>query len=130
MVTKAAVSASVSVTAASSSSSKSLINPSHRFLSVKRLSSFNSFSASAFVLAIKWRSISYCSPRSTRTMESYTTRTRASTQPLANADELIDSVETFIFDCDGLHFSLFQFTSHINLLFLLINFNLNYLLIN
>lgn len=27
--------------------------------------------------------------------------TRASAQPLVNADELIDSVETFIFDCDG-----------------------------
>ncbi|KAK2988140.1 hypothetical protein RJ640_017472 [Escallonia rubra] len=26
---------------------------------------------------------------------------RASAQPLKNADELIDSVETFIFDCDG-----------------------------
>lgn len=27
---------------------------------------------------------------------------RASAQPLQNADELIDSVETFIFDCDGI----------------------------
>lgn len=27
--------------------------------------------------------------------------TRASAQPLQNADELIDSVETFVFDCDG-----------------------------
>lgn len=32
-------------------------------------------------------------------MESFTAR--ASAQPLKNADELIDSVETFIFDCDG-----------------------------
>ncbi|XP_028785150.1 phosphoglycolate phosphatase 1B, chloroplastic-like isoform X2 [Neltuma alba] len=32
-------------------------------------------------------------------METFTTR--ASAQPLKNADELIDSVETFIFDCDG-----------------------------
>uniref|UniRef100_A0A2N9EU32 Phosphoglycolate phosphatase n=1 Tax=Fagus sylvatica TaxID=28930 RepID=A0A2N9EU32_FAGSY len=32
-------------------------------------------------------------------MESVTTR--ASAQPLKNAEELIDSVETFIFDCDG-----------------------------
>ena len=32
-------------------------------------------------------------------MESFTTR--ASAQPLKNAEELIDSVETFIFDCDG-----------------------------
>ncbi|GKV45584.1 hypothetical protein SLEP1_g52650 [Rubroshorea leprosula] len=32
-------------------------------------------------------------------MESFTVR--ATAQPLKNADELIDSVETFIFDCDG-----------------------------
>ncbi|KAK9919206.1 hypothetical protein M0R45_027816 [Rubus argutus] len=32
-------------------------------------------------------------------MKSFTTR--ATAQPLKNADELIDSVETFIFDCDG-----------------------------
>ncbi|KAB5538626.1 hypothetical protein DKX38_016159 [Salix brachista] len=32
-------------------------------------------------------------------MENFTTK--ASAQPLKNADELIDSVETFIFDCDG-----------------------------
>jgi phosphoglycolate phosphatase len=25
-------------------------------------------------------------------------------QPLQNADELIDSVETFIFDCDGMFY--------------------------
>lgn len=28
--------------------------------------------------------------------------TRAAALPLKNADELIDSVETFIFDCDGM----------------------------
>lgn len=38
------------------------------------------------------------------TMESLTTRALA--QPLKNADELIDSVETFIFDCDGILLSL------------------------
>lgn len=31
-----------------------------------------------------------------------TVTTRATAQPLQNADELIDSVETFIFDCDGM----------------------------
>ena len=36
---------------------------------------------------------------------------RASAQPLKNADELIDSVETFIFDCDGQFFSHFPSTS-------------------
>nr|KJB19192.1 hypothetical protein B456_003G088000 [Gossypium raimondii] len=102
MATKAAVSVSVaaSITAASSSSSKFVINTPHRFLCLKRLSSFSSFSASA--LAIKCTSISNCSPnKSARSMEGFTTRTRASAQPLENASELIASVETFIFDCDG-----------------------------
>ncbi|KAK8305527.1 hypothetical protein V6Z11_D03G068800 [Gossypium hirsutum] len=102
MATKAAVSISVaaSITAASSSSSKFVINTPHRFLCLKRLSSFSSFSASA--LAIKCTSISNCSPnKSARSMEGFTTRTRASAQPLENANELIASVETFIFDCDG-----------------------------
>ena len=31
-----------------------------------------------------------------------TSTTRAAALPLKNADELIDSVETFIFDCDGM----------------------------
>ncbi|KAG4211466.1 hypothetical protein ERO13_A02G108400v2 [Gossypium hirsutum] len=100
MATKAAVSVAASVTAASSSSSKFVINTPHRFLCLKRLSSFSSFSASA--LAIKCTSISNCSPnKSARSMEGFTTRTKASAQPLENADELIASVETFIFDCDG-----------------------------
>jgi phosphoglycolate phosphatase len=30
--------------------------------------------------------------------------TQALAQPLQNADELIDSVETFIFDCDGMFY--------------------------
>ncbi|XP_072092232.1 phosphoglycolate phosphatase 1A, chloroplastic isoform X1 [Arachis hypogaea] len=44
------------------------------------------------------RKASYSSSNSSR-MTSFTTR--AAVQPLKNADELIDSVETFIFDCDG-----------------------------
>lgn len=32
--------------------------------------------------------------------------TKASAQPLTNPGELIDSVETFIFDCDGVNFLL------------------------
>ncbi|KAK9195102.1 hypothetical protein WN943_003220 [Citrus x changshan-huyou] len=39
--------------------------------------------------------------RSCSRMESFVTKASASAQPLKNADELIDSVETFIFDCDG-----------------------------
>lgn len=38
---------------------------------------------------------------------SIVTRAAASVaQPLENADALIDSVETFIFDCDGMYFTL------------------------
>ncbi|XP_020977586.1 phosphoglycolate phosphatase 1B, chloroplastic isoform X2 [Arachis ipaensis] len=44
------------------------------------------------------RKASYSSSNRSR-MTSFTTR--AAAQPLKNADELIDSVETFIFDCDG-----------------------------
>lgn len=43
--------------------------------------------------------------RSCSRMENFVTKASASSsasaQPLKNADELIDSVETFIFDCDG-----------------------------
>jgi len=39
-------------------------------------------------------------------MDIFTTKASAAAQPLTNADELIGSVETFIFDCDGLCFSL------------------------
>ncbi|KAL3581730.1 hypothetical protein D5086_016062 [Populus alba] len=34
-------------------------------------------------------------------MDNFTTKASAAAQPLINADELIGSVETFIFDCDG-----------------------------
>lgn len=45
--------------------------------------------------------------RSRSRMESFVTKASASAQPLKNADELIDSVETFIFDCDGELVTLF-----------------------
>lgn len=39
--------------------------------------------------------------------------TRASAQPLKNPDELVDSVETFIFDCDGIiSFWFFSFVCY------------------
>lgn len=47
-------------------------------------------------------------------MKSFTTR--ATAQPLKNADELIDSVETFIFDCDG-ETTLFFFHLRLVILF-------------
>lgn len=51
-------------------------------------------SKSAF---IKWNRKTNCNRSG---MATFTTRALA--QPLKNADELIDSVETFIFDCDGM----------------------------
>uniref|UniRef100_A0A803PZ68 phosphoglycolate phosphatase n=1 Tax=Cannabis sativa TaxID=3483 RepID=A0A803PZ68_CANSA len=48
---------------------------------------------------LSWNISRRSSSRSSRMEKSFTTR--ASAQPLTNADELIDSVETFIFDCDG-----------------------------
>jgi len=47
----------------------------------------------------KWKRKSNCK-RNSCGMGTFTTRAVA--QPLKNADELIDSVETFIFDCDGM----------------------------
>ncbi|CAL5347711.1 unnamed protein product [Camellia sinensis] len=66
----------------SSSISKSLVsNPLYGFLKKKKKKKKNS---------------------NTRRMESSSNFVaRASAQPLKNADQLIDSVETFIFDCDG-----------------------------
>lgn len=61
-----------------------------RFLGNKKLPSLN-------CRTIGWRR-SNSRPKSGR-MESFTAR--AAAQPLKNANELIDSVETFIFDCDG-----------------------------
>jgi len=47
----------------------------------------------------KWKTKSN-TKRNSSGMGTFTTRALA--QPLKNADELIDSVETFIFDCDGM----------------------------
>ncbi|XP_044481600.1 phosphoglycolate phosphatase 1A, chloroplastic-like [Mangifera indica] len=41
------------------------------------------------------------SRKSSRMESNLVTKVSASAQPLKNADELMDSVETFIFDCDG-----------------------------
>lgn len=44
---------------------------------------------------------SFKSRKSSRMESNLVTKVSASAQPLKNADELMDSVETFIFDCDG-----------------------------
>ncbi|XP_057961754.1 phosphoglycolate phosphatase 1A, chloroplastic-like isoform X1 [Malania oleifera] len=66
-----------------------------RFLGLKKLS----FSASSSAASLAWFASSSSPPPATRMARNFTTR--ASAQPLKNADELIDSVKTFIFDCDG-----------------------------
>ncbi|KAH8496796.1 hypothetical protein H0E87_019511 [Populus deltoides] len=91
----------VSVSAVSSSSSTSpsrilcKVNPTiPKFLGLKGLSH-------NFTNCTTWnKNLNLSRKRNTR-MESFKTKASAAAQPLKNADELIDSVETFIFDCDG-----------------------------
>ncbi|XP_012085815.2 phosphoglycolate phosphatase 1A, chloroplastic [Jatropha curcas] len=65
-----------------------------KFLGLKRLS-YNCFSTANS----KWnQNFKLYSRKSSTALRM---ETRATAQPLKNADELIDSVETFIFDCDG-----------------------------
>ncbi|KAJ6720663.1 PHOSPHOGLYCOLATE PHOSPHATASE 1A CHLOROPLASTIC [Salix viminalis] len=89
----------VSVSAVSSSSSTSpsrflcKVNPTiPKFLGLKGLSH-------NFTNRTTWDRNLNLNRRCNTRMENFTTK--ASAQPLKNADELIDSVETFIFDCDG-----------------------------
>ncbi|KAL9351937.1 hypothetical protein Peur_054617 [Populus x canadensis] len=91
----------VSVSAVSSSSSTSpsrilcKVNPTiPKFLGLKGLSH-------NFTNCTTWnKNLNLSRKRNTR-MESFKAKASAAAQPLKNADELIDSVETFIFDCDG-----------------------------
>ncbi|XP_065873861.1 phosphoglycolate phosphatase 1A, chloroplastic-like isoform X2 [Euphorbia lathyris] len=85
------------VVSSSSSSSLTLpiISPTIP-LGLKRLS-FASFSISN----IKWNQGFKLNSRKSSAGFRMETRASAAAQPLKNADELIDSVETFIFDCDG-----------------------------
>ncbi|XP_050113520.1 phosphoglycolate phosphatase 1A, chloroplastic-like isoform X1 [Malus sylvestris] len=50
---------------------------------------------------LSWNFINSNKHKSRKSMMEDSFTTRASAQPLTNADDLIDSVETFIFDCDG-----------------------------
>ncbi|KAF9674530.1 hypothetical protein SADUNF_Sadunf10G0136700 [Salix dunnii] len=93
----------VSVSAVSSSSSTSpsrflcKVNPPiPKFLGLKGLSH-------NFTNCTTWNKNLNLNRRCNTRMENFTTKASASeaAQPLKNADELIDSVETFIFDCDG-----------------------------
>lgn len=77
-----------------SSSSVSLLPNSKPFFSVKAFSGFRSSSFSGgFIRRIDHKPLRVMTPN-------LTPRAMAA-QQLENADQLIDSVETFIFDCDG-----------------------------
>ncbi|KAJ6900039.1 hypothetical protein NC652_026243 [Populus alba x Populus x berolinensis] len=91
----------VSVSAVSSSSSTSpsrilcKVNPTiPKFLGLKGPSH-------NFTNCTTWNKNLNSNRKCNTRMENFTTKASAAAQPLKNADELIDSVETFIFDCDG-----------------------------
>ncbi|KAK4605678.1 hypothetical protein RGQ29_000116 [Quercus rubra] len=101
--TTATATASLSVVSALSSTTPSPFlchftsNSSRFFTPPNRLSNF---------VSIRWNTNKHntynknkCNNFGTSRMESFTIK--ASAQPLKNAEELINSVETFIFDCDG-----------------------------
>lgn len=104
MLSKTTATASLSVSALSSTNPSRFLchwSPkASRFLGLKKLSCTSPNPLSDFAsirLNINKNNTSNNCGRSR--MESFTTR--ASAQPLKNPEELIEFVETFIFDCDG-----------------------------
>ena len=93
----------VSVSAVSSTSPSRFlckVNPTiPRFLGLKKL-------PHNFTNCTTWNKDLNLNRKCSTRMDNFTTKASAAAQPLTNADELIGSVETFIFDCDGLCFSL------------------------
>ncbi|KAI8556011.1 hypothetical protein RHMOL_Rhmol05G0219800 [Rhododendron molle] len=95
----------VLVSASSSSSTTTLYKPAKNpspFLGL--LNKNSSRKSNSFVSAPLYGSVirrGYYTSSSRMESSSSSFVARASAQPLANADALIDSVETFIFDCDG-----------------------------
>lgn len=89
------------IVASSINASKSFPNLNRkipRFLGFKQFSPNLSHCSCSGYVSFGWNSS--CKRKFNRSrMEGFAVR--ASAQPLQNADELIDSVETFIFDCDG-----------------------------
>ncbi|KAL9365121.1 hypothetical protein Peur_042994 [Populus x canadensis] len=91
----------VSVSAVSSTSSTSpsrflcKVNPTiPKFLGLEKLSH-------NFTNCTTWNKNLNLNRKCSTRMDIFTTKASAAAQPLTNADELIGSVETFIFDCDG-----------------------------
>ncbi|PQQ05803.1 phosphoglycolate phosphatase 1B chloroplastic-like [Prunus yedoensis var. nudiflora] len=95
-----AIAASLSVSAGSANPSKSNYS---RLLGLNNNLSYTAsnpviVSSNSNFASFAWNTSNNSNYTKSR-MERFTTR--ASAQPLTNADELIDSVQTFIFDCDG-----------------------------
>ncbi|CAL2269824.1 unnamed protein product [Prunus armeniaca] len=95
-----AIAASLSVSAGSANPSKSNYS---RLLGLNNNLSYTAsnpviVSSNSNFASFAWNNSNNSKYTKSR-MERFTTR--ASAQPLTNADELIDSVQTFIFDCDG-----------------------------
>ncbi|KAJ6987414.1 hypothetical protein NC653_020617 [Populus alba x Populus x berolinensis] len=88
----------VSVSAVSSTSPSRFlckVNPTiPRFLGLKKL-------PHNFTNCTTWNKDLNLNRKCSTRMDNFTTKASAAAQPLINADELIGSVETFIFDCDG-----------------------------
>lgn len=102
----------VLVSASSSSSTTTLYKPAKNPSTLLGLLNKNgSRKSKSFVSAPLYGSVirrGYYTSSSRMESSSSSFVARASAQPLANADALIDSVETFIFDCDGTIGSLFS----------------------
>ena len=106
MLSRTVVSVSVVSSSPSTSPSRFLCKVNStipKFLGLKGLSH-------NFTNCATWNKNLNLNRRCNTRMENFTTKASASAsasaQPLKNADELIDSVETFIFDCDGQCLSL------------------------
>nr|XP_048325116.1 phosphoglycolate phosphatase 1A, chloroplastic-like [Ziziphus jujuba var. spinosa] len=97
MLSRAAT-ASLSVSAVSANPSKPsfFFSNTSKFLGLNHNLSFSAPNRLSNFPCLSWNTKKTAN---NSRMASFTTR--ASAQPLKNADELIDSVETFIFDCDG-----------------------------
>ncbi|KAB1203441.1 Phosphoglycolate phosphatase 1B, chloroplastic [Morella rubra] len=109
MLSRTTATASLSVSALSSRNPSLLLChlslKTSRFFGLEKLS-YISPNPLSNLSSIRWNSNKNNSDNTNKSnkcdssrMEGFTTR--ASAQPLKNAEELIDSVETFIFDCDG-----------------------------
>ncbi|KAK6144938.1 hypothetical protein DH2020_021758 [Rehmannia glutinosa] len=92
-----------SAAAVSSSSATLFLNPQNRFNFAKKTPSIaNPLLCNSLRPIVEWSfSKRNCSRKMDASASSRTVSPRASAEQLKDPDQLIDSVETFIFDCDG-----------------------------